>query len=226
MQLDWPFFPLINHYAQHPITRNMDAVVTKFVSSIDTVKAVGVRKTPLLFSSQHSRKMVAPVKVGVNDLRQQMKEGNFDGGEIAVGYLLEGSFTSLYKNRFAPDGVDTTGFLDKSVATKIIVIADGDIARNDVNPRDGKPQALGFDPFANYTFANQDLLLNMVAYLTDENGLIHVRNKEVKIRPLDKEKIKNERTLWQVVNLIFPIVVLIIYGVTRSYLRKLKYARF
>lgn len=226
MQLEWPFFPLVNQYAEHPITRNMDAVVTKFISSIDTVKAVGVKKTPLLFSSIYSRKMTAPVKVGVNDLRQQMKEANFTDGKIPMGYLLEGSFTSLYKNRFAPEGVDGSGFLEKSTPTKIIVIADGDIARNDVNPRDGNPQALGFDPFSQYTFANQDLLLNMVAYLTEENGLIHVRNKEVKIRPLDKERIKNERTFWQIINLVLPIVVLVIFGLTRSYLRKIKYAKF
>jgi gliding-associated putative ABC transporter substrate-binding component GldG len=226
MQLEWPFFPLVNQYAEHPITRNMDAVVTKFISSMDTVKAIGVKKTPLLFSSMYSRKMTAPVKVGVNDLRKQLQDAKFNDGKIPLGYLLEGSFSSLYKNRFAPEGVDANGFLDKSIPTKIIVIADGDIVRNDVNPRDGKPQALGFDPFAQYTFANQDLLLNMVAYLTDENGLIHVRNKEVKIRPLDKEKIKTERTFWQVINLILPIVVLFIFGVTRSYLRKMKYAKF
>jgi len=109
---------------------------------------------------------------------------------------------------------------------KVIVIADGDLARNDVNPRDGKPQPLGFDPFSQYTFANQDLLMNMVAYLTDENGLINARNKEVKIRPLDKEKIKNERNFWQITNLVLSLAVLLIFGITRSYFRKIKYARF
>jgi len=226
MQLEWPFFPLVNQYADHAITRNLDASLTKFVSSIDTVKAVGVKKTPLMFSSSYSRKMTAPVKVGVDDLRKQLQEGNFNDGKIPLAYLLEGSFTSLYKNRFAPEGVDAIGFLEKSSATKVIVIADGDLARNDVNPRDGKPQPLGFDPFSQYTFANQDLLMNMVAYLTDENGLINARNKEVKIRPLDKQKIKNERNLWQITNLVLPLAVLLIFGITRSYFRKIKYARF
>jgi ABC-2 type transport system permease protein len=179
----------------------------------------------LLFSSLYARKMVAPVKVGVNDLRKQLQEAKFNDGKIPLGYLLEGNFTSLYKNRFAPEGIDTSGFLAKSSPTKMIVIADGDIARNDVNPRNDKPQALGFDPLSQYTFANQDLLLNMVAYLTDANGLIHVRNKEVKIRPLDKEKIK-DRTFWQIINLVLPIVALLIFGLTRSYLRKMKYASF
>ena len=226
MQMDWPFFPLVNQYANHPITRNLDASLLKFVSSIDTVKAVGVTKTPLLFSSQYSRKVMAPVKVGVNDLRKQMQEGNFDAGKIPIGYLLEGEFTSLYKNRFAPEGVDTTAFRDQSEPTKMIVIADGDLARNDVNPRDGNPQQLGLDPFTQYTFANQDLLMNMVAYLVDENGLIKARNKEVRVRPLDKEKIRNERSFWQVINLVVPIVILILFGLVRSYWRKIKFTRF
>jgi gliding-associated putative ABC transporter substrate-binding component GldG len=226
MQLDWPFFPLINQYADHPITRNLDAAQTKFISSIDTVKAIGVKKTPLLFSSPYSRKLTAPVKVGVNDLRKQLKEGSFNAGPIPVAYLLEGNFTSLYKNRFAPSGVDTLGFKANSSSTKIMVVADGDMARNDVNPRQNTPQSLGYDPFTKYTFANQDLLLNMVAYLTNENGLIAARNKEVKIRPLDKQKIQSERTYWQMINLVLPLVLLLLFGLMWVYLRKAKYAKF
>jgi len=226
MQLDWPFFPLVNQYANHPITRNLDASLLKFVSSIDTVKAIGITKTPLLFSSQYSRKVTAPVKVGVNDLRKQMQGGGFNAGSIPLGYLLEGEFTSLFKNRFAPEGTDTLGRKESSVPTKMIVVADGDLVRNDVNPRDGNPQQLGLDPFSQYTFANQDLLMNMVAYLVDENGLIKARNKEVKVRPLDKEKVRVERAFWQFLNLGLPLIVLIIFGVIRSYWRKVKYSRF
>ena len=226
MQLDWPFFPLVNQYANHPITRNLDASLLKFVSSIDTVKAIGITKTPLLFSSQYSRKVTAPVKVGVNDLRKQMQGGGFNAGSIPLGYLLEGEFTSLFKNRFAPEGTDTLGRKESSVPTKMIVVADGDLVRNDVNPRDGNPQQLGLDPFSQYTFANQDLLMNMVAYLVDENGLIKARNKEVKVRPLDKEKVRVERAFWQFLNLGLPLIVLIIFGVIRSYWRRVKYSRF
>jgi gliding-associated putative ABC transporter substrate-binding component GldG len=226
MQMEWPFFPLINQYADHPITRNLDATLVKFTSSMDTIKAAGVKKTPLLFSSQYSRKAVAPVKVGVNDLRNQLQSGEFNESKIPIGYLLEGKFTSLYKNRFAPDGADVKNFQEESTSTKLVVIADGDIIRNDVNPRDGSVQPLGFDPFTQYTFANQDLLLNSVAYLLDENGLIKARNKEIKIRPLDKEKIKEERLFWQVINLFVPLLLVIVFGFSRSYWRKLKYSKF
>lgn len=227
MQLmPWPFFPLINRYADHTITRNLDAVVTRFTSSIDTVKAQGVKKTPLLFTSQYSKKITAPVEVNINDIRKNVKPESFTESFIPVGYLLEGTFTSVYKNRFLPDGADQTSFREQGVPSKIIVFADGDLVRNDVNPRTGQPQQLGFDPFTRYTFANQELLLNAIAYLVQEDGLISARNKEVKIRPLDKEKVRSEKLKWQLVNLAIPLVLLIVYGTVRSVLRKRKYASF
>ena len=159
-------------------------------------------------------------------MRRQLKEESFTAGKIPIAYLLEGQFTSLFKNRFAPEGTDTVGFESKSINTKIIVVADGDIARNDINPRENKPQQLGYNPFTRYTFANQDLLLNMIGYLTDEDGLIKARNKEVKIRPLDKTKIKDNRVYWQTINIILPLVVLISFGLILTYLRKRKYSNF
>jgi ABC-2 type transport system permease protein len=225
MQMEWPFFPLINHYTDNSITKNMDATLLRFASSIDTVKAIGVKKTPLLFTSQFTRKLGNPIKVGIDDLRKTKPE-SFVGGQIPVAYLLEGQFTSLYKNRFLPEGIDSTGFKHSSKPTKLIVVSDGDIARNEVNPRNNQAQLLGKDLFSGYTYSNQDLLLNMVAYLTDENGLITARTKEVKIRPLDKEKLKKERVYWQSLNLVVPIVLLVVFGILRAMTRKRKYANF
>ena len=224
MQMDWPFFPLINQYAEHPITRNLDATLLRFASSIDTVKAAGVNKTPLLFTSPNSRKLGTPVKVSVNDLRTNVDPSLFQHAHLPISYLLDGKFTSLYNNRFLPVGVDSNfSLITSSVPTKIIIVADGDVARNDVNPRTGQPQQLGFDPISSYTFANQELLLNMVSYLVDEGGLINARNKEVKLRPLNKIKIVEEKSFWQVINLVVPIVLLFGYGIIRSYLRTRKY---
>ncbi len=225
MQMEWPFFPLLNHYAEHPITRNLDATLTRFASSMDTVKALGVKKTPLLMTSAYSRKLGTPVKVGVDDLRKTSPE-SFTSGEIPVAYLMEGEFTSLYKNRFLPLGVDSTSFLNQSVPTKLIVIADGDVARNEINPRTNEPQVLGTDVFSGYTYANQDLLLNMISYLIDDHGLINARSKEIRIRPLDKDKLKNDRLFWQTINLIVPLVVLVLFGVIRALLRKRKYTGY
>jgi gliding-associated putative ABC transporter substrate-binding component GldG len=224
--MEWPFFPLLNRYATHPMTRNLDAVVTKFVSSVDTVKAAGIRKTTLIATSPYSRKFAAPVKVSVNELRKNVRPEDFSQGDIAVGYLLEGKFTSLYKNRLLPDGAPEQGFKPDGVATKLVVIGDGDLARNDINPRTRQIQALGFDPFTNQTFANRDFLVNAVTYLAEDDGLIQARNKRVTIRPLDKTKVTAERAKWQVINLVVPLLLLIAYGVFRAYWRKKKFAKF
>ncbi|HEY9045432.1 MAG TPA: gliding motility-associated ABC transporter substrate-binding protein GldG [Ohtaekwangia sp.] len=227
MQLiDWPFYPLINHYADHPVTRNLDAVLTRFVSSIDTVKAPGIHKIPLLTTSQYSRAITAPVNVSVNELRKNVKAEDFSKSFIPVGYLLEGNFTSLFKNRFIPEGIEQTPIIEKSIPTRLVVIADGDIVRNDINPRSRQPQPLGFYPFTNYTFANRELLMNTLAYLTEENGLIQARSKQIKIRPLDREKIKQEKVKWQVINLGIPVLLVIVFGVLRAYWRRNKFARF
>jgi ABC-2 type transport system permease protein len=224
--MEWPFFPLINHYADHAITHNLDAVVTKFVSSVDTVKAAGIRKTPLLMTSQYSRTISAPVNVSINELRKNVSQKDYTKSFIPVGYLLEGKFTSLFKNRFLPEGVDQQSFKADGDETKLIIIADGDIARNDINPRTNQSQQLGYDPFTQYTFANRDLLMNALAFLTNENGLIAARNKEVKIRPLDRDKISAEKLQWQLINLILPVVLMIAFGVIKSLIRRKKFASF
>ena len=223
--LDWPFFPLINHYPEHPITRNLDAVLTRFVSSMDTVKATGIRKTPLMLTSKLSRTLGVPVKVSVNDLRTPVPDDQYTNAFVPVAYLLEGSFTSLFKNRFLPDGISREGFRADGAPARLIVISDGDLVRNDFNVRANRPQPLGFDVATNYTFANRELMLNILGYLTAGEGLIQVRNKQVKIRPLDKTLIQ-DKVKWQIINLVLPIVMLMAFGVLRMYWRQRKYARF
>ena len=222
--MEWPFWPLVNQYANHPITRNLDAALFRFASSVDTVKAEGVRKTPLMMTSEYSRKISAPVNVSVNDLRQELRTENFQSGRIPVAYLLEGEFTSLYRNRFVPAGADERDRAEKSKPTKMVVVADGDLARNEISQRTGEPQPLGYEPFSRYTFANADLLVNTVAYLADENGLIASRAKEVKLRPLDKKKIESEKAFWQLVNVALPLLLVLVLGVVRHFWRKRRYS--
>lgn len=222
--MEWPFFPLIHRYANHSITRNMDASLTRFISSIDSVRADGVTKTPLLTTSEYSRKLSAPVKVTINDLRD-VNPQDFNGGVTPVAWLLEGNFTSLYKNRFLPEGFSKAGFLENG-AGKIIVVGDGDFVRNDINPRNGMPQELGKDPISGRVFANERIVTNMVAYLTNQGGLITTRNKEIEARPLEKDKVRNERVKWQAINLGLPILFIVVFGVLLSWLRKRTYASF
>jgi gliding-associated putative ABC transporter substrate-binding component GldG len=224
--IEWPYFPLVNQYAQHAVTRNLDATMLRFSGSLDSVKAVGVKKTPLLFTSAYSRRVAAPLKINVNDLRKEITPQNFSTPNIPVAYLLEGTFRSLYENRFLPEGVDEAGRQSASPFTRIVVIADGDVACNDINRRTGQPVELGFDAVTNHTFANRELILNLVAFLTDDSGLITTRTREVRVRPLDKEKVRESRTYWQFVNLGAPLLLVVLIGLTKAWLRHRRYGRF
>lgn len=223
--LPWPYYPIINRFGEHPIVKNLDAVYTRFVSSIDTVKADGIQKVPVFYTSQYSRILAAPVLVSLNSMRKDVVPENFTKGPLPVAYLLSGSFTSLYKNRIIPSTFDKNEFVEEGEPSKILVVADGDFVRNEVNYQNGSPYKLGFDPYMNVTFANEDLLLNAMAYLLEGEGIITARAKEVKIRPLDKLRVENEELKWQLVNMVLPIVVIILYGLARYYYRKAKYAR-
>ncbi|WP_242918114.1 gliding motility-associated ABC transporter substrate-binding protein GldG [Pontibacter liquoris] len=224
--INWRFYPLINSFSKHPITRNLDAVYTKFVGTIDTVKAEGIRKTPLLFTSRYSRVLQVPVPVTLEEARMEVKPELFQAGPQPVGYLLEGKFTSLFRHRRAPQGAADQQVREQGVASKIAVFSDGDLVRNEIDPRTNRPYELGFDRYSNVTFANKELAMNTVHYLLDAEGLINVRSKEIELRPLDKVRVKEEKTYWQLLNLVAPLVLLLLFGLARFYLRKRKYARF
>ncbi len=219
--LPWPFFPLINAYGDHQIVRNLDASIMKFASTIDTVKAEGIKKTPLMLTSPYTRVLSSPVSVKFNDLRNELNPDLYNKGPQPVAYLLEGEFTSLYRNRILPNGVDKNAFKEKGTASRILVVSDGDYIRNEFDRE--QPQDLGYDPLQKVNYANKDFVSNALEYLLDDDGIINTRLKEIKIRPLDKVKVDDERTYWQVVNLLIPLVVLIAFGIGRSILRKRKY---
>lgn len=224
--INWRFYPLLNNFGDHPITRNLDAVYSKFVSTIDTVKADGIRKTPLLYTSNYSRILDAPVPLTLEEARIEVNPEQYKAGQQPVGYLLEGKFTSLFRNRKAPAGVQNTQVQEMGKESKIAVFSDGDLVRNDINARTGQAYELGFDRFNNVTFANKELAMNTVHYLLDSEGLINVRNKKIELRPLDKVRVREEKTYWQLLNLAAPIILLGLFGVIRYYLRKRKYERF
>jgi gliding-associated putative ABC transporter substrate-binding component GldG len=223
----WPYYVLANQFGKHPITRNLNAVYTKFVGSIDTVKAKGnVRKTPLLMSNQYSRIRRAPTIVSLDELKNDTDPAKFIQSNIPLAYLLEGNFHSLFRNRFAPEGItEGTKVMQESVPTQVALIADGDVAVNELDRRSQQPLPLGFDPVTKQTFSNKDLIMNILLYFTDEDGLLEARLKEVRMRPLDKIRLTDEKTQWQVFNLILPLLITAALGGTWYYVRKKRYEK-
>src|SRR6478735_2320915 len=223
--MPWRYFPLINNFSKSPITKNLDAIYAKFISSIDTVKAKGIRKTPLFYTSRYSRILPAPVRVNFNEARLEVNPRLFSKGPLPTAYLLEGKFQSLYKNRLAEEKQKQVGFVEYGKPGKLVVVSDGDLIRSEINEQTNQPFELGYDRFAGIKFGNKEFALNAIDYMLDESGLIAVRTKEVVLRPLDKVKLKEERTKWQLINIVLPLALLILYGVVRYYLRKRKYEK-
>jgi ABC-2 type transport system permease protein len=217
--IPYRYYPLINNFGKSLITNNIDLVFSRYVASIDTVKADGVTKTPLLMTTPYTKVLNAPAFVTFNDARTEADQAEYQGGVKTIAYLLEGKFQSLYKNRLLPNA----DFKSESLPTKIIVCSDGDLIVNEVSQKTGNPMPLGYDKISKHTFGNKDFMLNAIDYLIDENGVIQARGKEVKLRPLNKIKTRDERTFWQILNIGLPVGLVLIFGFTLQWWRKKAY---
>lgn len=222
--LPWRFFPLINTFGKSPIVRNLDAIYSRFTSTLDTVQAPGIVKTPLLMSSQYTKILKAPALVSYNEARQQPDPRTYDSGVQLIACLLEGRFQSLYTNRILPGDPRAATFKAQGAAAKIVICSDGDLLINDINYRNNTPYPLGYERFSKNTFANKDFVVNAVNYLLDDNGIITARARQVTLRPLDKIRLREERLSWQLLNLLGPVVLLGFVGVIWQFARRKKYA--
>ena len=224
----WFYFPLLQAASNHPMVRNMNAIKADFVSSMDaTTSANGIDQIPLLKTSDYTKVSGAPVFITLAMLRQSPDQRMFNTKGKNVAYLLKGSFPSLYANRIPQEIVDdqATDFMEESVPTAMIVVADGDIIRNQFDIRTRRPLPLGFDQYTQNTYANKEFIENAISYLVDGEGLIDIRSRELKVRLLDKTKIDRERTKWQVINTLLPIALIIALGFVMAFIRKKKYSK-
>jgi ABC-2 type transport system permease protein len=212
-------------YAKHSIVNNLNAIKAEFISTIDTVGAKGITKTPLLHTSKYAKVLPTPVRVSINMLREEPKIEQFNKSFQPLAVLLEGEFESNFKNRLAPELLDSKeiNFKEKGIPTKMIVVADGDIIKNQVQYSTGRAMPLGYDKYTNEVYGNKNFILNAMNYLLDDSGLIGARSKEIKLRLLDIDKLKRERTSWQFLNVVTPLLLVVLYGLIRFYWRKRKY---
>ena len=217
--LDWFYHPLVSGNPNNAITKNIAPVRLQFANQIDTLKN-NIKKTPLLMSSPLTQKIGTPTIIELQSIADEPLEQEYVSGNQLFALLLEGNFKSAYKNRIKP--FETSLFKENASNNKMIVISDGDIAKNQVLK--GKPTDLSRDKWTNEEFGNKDFLLNSVDYLLDDTGLIELRNKTLKISVLDKQKAYKERAFWQFLNVAFPLVLLFTFGFIFNYLRKRKYS--
>ncbi|HAW57557.1 MAG TPA: gliding motility-associated ABC transporter substrate-binding protein GldG [Bacteroidales bacterium] len=222
----WIFFPLANPATNHPIVNNLNMVKTQFISSLDTIAIKGVKKTILLSSGQYSRKVNAPIIIDLNIARQEPDLKLFDQPYIPLAVFLEGKFSSLYEHRI-PASISNSpeiGFIAESKPTQMLVVSDGDVIRNQLERKNGYPLPLGYDQDTRQTFGNKEFILNALNYMLDDSKLVTIRSREIKMRLLDPQKLQNERLRWQTLNIVAPVVLVLIFGLIKYYLRKRRYA--
>ena len=218
---NWMMAPYIYPASNHPIVKNTDGVKFDFCSPIELLKS-DVKKTILLESSKYSKIIGTPSVVSLEMIGEETSERDYiNGGFIPVAALLEGSFTSMYNNRVLP--FKDAKFLNKSVPTKMIVISDGDVIKNQLDK--GEPIELGYDKYTATYFGNKEFVLNCVNYLLDDTGLINIRSKDVTLPLLDKQRVHDSYSQTQMLTVALPIVLLAIFGFLFTYLRKKKYNR-
>ncbi|WP_204345840.1 gliding motility-associated ABC transporter substrate-binding protein GldG [Psychroserpens algicola] len=218
--VQWSYSPLAASNPNHPITTNLDPVKFDFASQIDTLKN-GIDKTLLLRSSQLTKLEGVPREISLDVVTQEPDPESYKEPNQTLAVLLEGEFTSVYDKRVKPFKISDD--VTKSAPTKMIVIADGDVIKNEVIRN--QPQELGFEFLTKRKFGNKEFLENAVNYLLNDDGLINIRAKEVKLAFLDFQKIENQKSKWQIINIALPLVILGLFGIVFNYFRRKRYTK-
>lgn len=221
-EFNWKFAPQVYPNSLHPIVKNLGGIKFDFANPIDTLKN-GIKKTILLQSSQYSKKIGTPTEINLNSVAEETSPNDYlNKGKIPLSVLLEGSFHSMFENRVLPFEQKT--FQPTGKENKMIVISDGDLIKNQLD-KNFQPVELGYDQRSGNLYDNKDFLINCVNYLLDDTGLINIRSKDLDLPLLDKEKVYENYTRIQFLTIGLPILILVLFGVVFTFLRKRKYSK-
>jgi ABC-2 type transport system permease protein len=223
----WYFSPMLTLHPQHPVTKNITAVKADFASVIDLVgENDALRKNVLLATSANTKLTNVPTTIDVASANESTDKSLFNASYLPVAVLVEGNFQSVFTNRIMPpEIVRSFPFMQKSLYTRQIFIADGDIIRNETTglASDSTTLPLGFDRYTGLQYGNSDFLKNAILYLTDETGWMQLRAKTIQLRLLNKESVNKNKTILQIINVLLPVLLVFFAGFVYNYFRKRKY---
>lgn len=225
-QVPWQYAPLFSSLQTHPITKNLKPVKGEFVSSLRPLEAKqDVKSTVLLRTSAQTNVLKLPVEVDLSMLEEGLDSRYFNLKYIPTAVLLEGEFQSVFQNRLIPKGtkLNASKFLSSSKPTKMLVVSDGDIIKNEIRntARGTQVIPLGYDIYRRKEmYGNKEFLMNATNYLTDDAGLLNLRMRKSKAVLLDKVEITEKRAFWQLINVVLPLIVLLLMVLIFSFLRK------
>ena len=215
----WSYFPLVFPNSNHPIVNQINGIKFEFANTLDTLSREGVRQRVLLTTSQRTHVQKVPSPVRFQSLNDPNQFENFVDSPKILAVALEGSFTSAYKNRIKPLKFKENH--NWSEATKMIVIGDGDLVKNQLH--NGQPLPLGFDKWTNQSYGNKEFLLNCVHWLVGQEDLLALRQKNVKQHSLDRKKWKSNKAFWQTLNVGLPIFIFLLFGIAQQWIRRNQY---
>ncbi|MGF1584363.1 MAG: gliding motility-associated ABC transporter substrate-binding protein GldG [Bacteroidales bacterium] len=226
----WYFSPLLEGNEGHPVTRGLNYVLAEFASVIDTVEtSAEISRSVLLRTSGATRVLNAPLMVSLEMAQMQPDRRNFNLSNQPVAVMLEGKFNSAFANRLVSGiiGREDNSFRETGDPTRMLVVSDGDIIRNDVSVSGGVPEPLplGYDRYSRQTYGNQEFVMNALNYLLDETGLMELRTRELQLRLLDRSRVREQKTRWQLINMMVPLLFVIIIGLFYNHIRKRYFAK-
>jgi ABC-2 type transport system permease protein len=232
--LPWNYFPVLESNGNHPINKGLGFVAGQFTNSVDTVEAEGITKTILLNSSANARTIGSPAIISAAENVNAPEDAKFKKANVPVAVLLEGKFKSMFANRLTTAMSDSLKsynqiFSPQCVSNgKIIIVGDGDIVLNAVTK--GNPIPMGLNKYTigtqrEFPFANKAFVQNCLDYLINENGLSEAKAKDYVVRLLDSKKVEAQKTFWQIINIIVPISIVLLFAIVFQWLRKRKYTK-
>ena len=102
-----PYIPIINNFADHPITKGLEAVILQFASNLEFTGDSGLTFTPLLYSSEKANTQPAPQYF---NYQKEWTEFDFPMKNLVLGAAIEGQIGNI--------------------PVKMVVIGDGDFPVN------------------------------------------------------------------------------------------------
>ncbi len=203
-QVPFPFIPSFRNFDRtNVMVKDLERVSLYFVSTIDTsaARAKGLHVEALVLSSPKT--MLQERTFDVNPLQHWTPE-QFDKGQQVVAAVIQGPFTSAFKDKPVPAASDsgnaappnlTAPRLDQCPDNRIVVVGDGEFF---VDSKGG---------------GDRDNLLffqNMVDWLAQDEALITIRSREVTDRPLKPLSEPSKRFVKYANMLGSPLVVVLL----------------
>ncbi len=226
----WIYFPVLYAGSDHPVVKNLNGVLTRFVSSIDTnANDASIRKTLLLTSSRYSRTEAVPLPVILEKAIEIPDPAAFPSKNLVGAILLEGKFRSLYNGRQPQEVISFMNNAGSALVPsaektgKVVVLSDADILANDVSEKRGPSQMGAFVFTPDYLYDNRSFFLNCMEYITDPGNLLEARGKTYDLRRLDPKRVEDEKLKWQLINIVVPVCIILILGCIFNLARKRKY---